>query len=102
MFGIGLPELILIMGVALIVVGPEKLPDLAKSMARIMLDLKKTVSDFKENLDEELKEDLGSAPSLAAPDAVSAQASGQEKEMEPLVAQNEDGAIKDREKALVV
>lgn len=59
MFGIGLPELIMIMGIALIVVGPEKLPEMAKSMARIALDLKKTVSDFKENMHEELKDDSG-------------------------------------------
>ena len=34
MFGIGLPELILIMAVALIVVGPDKLPGLARSLAK--------------------------------------------------------------------
>ncbi|NOR09988.1 MAG: twin-arginine translocase subunit TatB, partial [Desulfovibrionaceae bacterium] len=41
MFGIGLPELILIMGLALIVVGPDKLPGLAKSIAKQILELKK-------------------------------------------------------------
>ncbi|MFA7383192.1 MAG: twin-arginine translocase TatA/TatE family subunit [Desulfurivibrionaceae bacterium] len=59
MFGIGLPELILILGVALIVVGPEKLPEMAKSMARVVLDLKKTAIGLKESLNEELKGDLG-------------------------------------------
>ena len=34
MFGIGLPELILIMAVALIVVGPQKLPELAKALGK--------------------------------------------------------------------
>ncbi|MCK4467860.1 MAG: twin-arginine translocase TatA/TatE family subunit, partial [Desulfobacterales bacterium] len=32
MFGIGMPELNLILGVALMVLGPKKLPDLAKSL----------------------------------------------------------------------
>ena len=41
MFGIGFPELILIMGIALIVVGPEKLPELAKSLAKGVMELKK-------------------------------------------------------------
>ena len=62
MFGIGLPELILILGVALIVVGPEKLPEMAKSMAKVVLDLKKTASSLKDSLHEEMKEGLGQDP----------------------------------------
>ncbi len=54
MFGIGLPELIVIMGLALIVVGPEKLPDLAKSVARQLLELKKAAGTLKENLQDEV------------------------------------------------
>lgn len=57
MFGIGLPELILILGIALIVVGPEKLPELAKSLARGINELKKTATALKESVDEELKEE---------------------------------------------
>lgn len=62
MFGIGLPELILILGIALIVVGPEKLPEMAKSIAKVVLDLKKTASSLKESLHEEMKDELGQDP----------------------------------------
>jgi sec-independent protein translocase protein TatB len=53
MFGIGLPEMIVILAVALIVVGPDKLPELARSLARGMQELKKTVDEVKTSLQEE-------------------------------------------------
>jgi len=53
MFGIGLPEMIVIFVVALIVVGPDKLPDLARSLAKGLMEMKKTVNQLKENLTEE-------------------------------------------------
>lgn len=53
MFGIGLPEMILIMALALIVVGPDKLPDLARTVAKGVLELKKTVAGLKENFADE-------------------------------------------------
>lgn len=56
MFGIGLPEFILILALALIVVGPEKLPDLAKTFAKQLLELKKTANALKDSLQEELKD----------------------------------------------
>lgn len=55
MFGIGLPEMIVIMAVALVVVGPDKLPDLARSLAKGIGELKKTMNQVKENLSEETK-----------------------------------------------
>ncbi len=41
MFGIGLPELLIILIVVLIVFGPKKLPDLAKSLGKGMAEFKK-------------------------------------------------------------
>lgn len=49
MFGIGLPEMLLIMALALIVVGPDKLPDLARSLAKGLVELKKTAESLKKS-----------------------------------------------------
>jgi len=58
MFGIGMPEMLLILAIALIVIGPKKLPDLAKSLGRAMREFKRATSDFKETLamDEDFSE----------------------------------------------
>ena len=58
MFGIGMPEMLLILAIALIVIGPKKLPDLAKSMGRALREFKKATSELKESieLDSDLKE----------------------------------------------
>lgn len=58
MFGIGMPEMLLILAVALIVIGPKKLPDLAKSLGRAMGEFKKATSEIKQSIsvDEDLKE----------------------------------------------
>jgi sec-independent protein translocase protein TatB len=58
MFGMGMPEIILILVVALIVLGPKKLPEIAKSLGRGIAEFKKATQEFKENLDvdNDLKE----------------------------------------------
>lgn len=56
MFGIGMPELILILAIALIVIGPKKLPDLAKSLGRAMREFKKATNEFKESI--QIDEDM--------------------------------------------
>ena len=50
MFGIGWPEMALILAVALIFIGPKKLPDLAKSLGRALGEFKKVTDDFKESI----------------------------------------------------
>ena len=58
MFGIGMPELLLLLAIALIVIGPKKLPDLAKSLGRAMREFKKATNEFKESIhiDEDLSD----------------------------------------------
>jgi sec-independent protein translocase protein TatB len=51
MFGIGMQELLLILVIALIVLGPKKLPDVAKSLGKALNEFKRATSDIKESLD---------------------------------------------------
>ena len=51
MFGMGMPEIMLILAVALVVIGPKKLPGLAKSIGRAMGEFKNATRDFKRSID---------------------------------------------------
>ena len=50
--------MILILAIALIIIGPKKLPDLAKSLGRSIREFKKATTEFKESVgvDNELKD----------------------------------------------
>jgi Tat protein translocase TatB subunit len=62
--GLGFPsEIILIFIVALIVFGPKRLPDIAKSLGRAMNEFKRSMNEFKRQIEteigtENIKEDL--------------------------------------------
>lgn len=53
MFGLGMPEILLILAIALIVIGPKKLPELAKTLGRAMGEFKRSAQDFKRSIDME-------------------------------------------------
>ena len=51
MFGLGFQEIIIILIVALLVIGPRKLPDLAKSLGKAFREFKNATEDIKQNFD---------------------------------------------------
>ena len=56
MFGsIGMPELIIILVIALIIFGPRKLPELGKSLGRSLNEFKKASNDLQNTLEQEIK-----------------------------------------------
>jgi sec-independent protein translocase protein TatB len=51
MFGMSMPEILLILAVALIVIGPKKLPDLARSLGKGFREFKSATRELKESID---------------------------------------------------
>jgi TatA/E family protein of Tat protein translocase len=56
MFNIGLPELLIIVAIALIVFGPNKLPELARAFGKAMREFKKATEEVKESFEAETKD----------------------------------------------
>jgi Tat protein translocase TatB subunit len=50
MFGIGTPELLVILVVALIVLGPERLPEIARALGKAMAELRRATSGLTDEL----------------------------------------------------
>ena len=50
MFGIGMPELLLILALALIVLGPKKLPELARALGKGMAEFRRATDELKDEL----------------------------------------------------
>lgn len=54
MFGIGLQELLLIMVVALIVLGPQRLPEVARSLGKFYREIKGSVDEVKSSITKDI------------------------------------------------
>jgi TatA/E family protein of Tat protein translocase len=64
MFGIGMPELILILALALIVLGPKKLPEIARALGKGLSEFRRATDELK---DELRQVDLENEPSPKKP-----------------------------------
>ena len=53
MFGIGFPELLLIAVIALVVIGPKRLPDLARALGRGFAEFRRATDELKRTFEEE-------------------------------------------------
>lgn len=68
---IGMPELIVILVIALIIFGPRKLPELGRSLGRSIAEFKKATSEFQTTLEREIEADADRTKANDAPAASS-------------------------------
>jgi len=52
---IGMPELIIILTIALIIFGPRKLPELGRSLGKSLSEFKRASNELRNTLDEEIR-----------------------------------------------
>lgn len=58
MFDIGIQELIIIFVVALLVFGPEKLPEISRTLGKWVVEIRRGINIAKSQMENELKEDF--------------------------------------------
>ena len=77
MFGIGMPGLLIILVVALLILGPAKLPQVARSLGRGLAEFRRASSELRSTLTapvEEIRETLAEDPAKTpAPEPPSAE-----------------------------
>jgi Tat protein translocase TatB subunit len=68
MFDIGFPELLIILAVALIVLGPQKLPEIARTLGKVLAELRRVSEELRHNVlfGEDLKNHIHSQPKTRA------------------------------------
>lgn len=62
MFGLGTAELLVILFIALVVLGPKEFPKIARTLGRGIRELKRTRDDLKKNIEFEDDADEPASP----------------------------------------
>jgi TatA/E family protein of Tat protein translocase len=74
MFGIGMTELIVILAIALVVLGPKKLPEIARSLGRGLAEFRRASSEMRREFLDVTDESRPMTPAAPAPPAEGAAA----------------------------
>jgi Tat protein translocase TatB subunit len=85
MFGIGMPELLLIMALALIVLGPKKLPELARALGKGLAEFRRATDELKDQF-RNMEREIDDASSDATIEATIKDEPTQEKPDQPITA----------------
>jgi Tat protein translocase TatB subunit len=69
MFGIGMPELLVILVVALVVLGPKRLPEVARALGKAMAEFRRQTADVMDEFQVQalLEDEAPKRPATPAP-----------------------------------
>lgn len=91
--GLSMTELIIILGLALLLLGPDQLPQLARSLGKGLKELRKATDDIKSQFEAEVaRVDLDSPPKMIAP--VPPPKDGEPPAVGPISNENDPGAAR--------
>ncbi|MDJ0675124.1 MAG: TatA/E family twin arginine-targeting protein translocase [Calothrix sp. MO_167.B42] len=81
-FGIGLPEMAVIMGVALLIFGPKKLPEIGRSMGKAIRGFQEASKEFQNEFQKEAEQLEEAISTTAELESKQIEAGTKEKEKE--------------------
>lgn len=83
MFGLSLGEVLILGVIALIVIGPKQLPEVARNIGRFLNDLKRATEGFTDDIKQQVKMDFDLKPRLKDPPPAAPEAPPSDKKDEP-------------------
>ena len=91
-FGVGLPEVTIILILALLIFGPKKLPELGKQLGKTLKSLQKASNEFQNEIDQVMNQEEGEEKDLpkSSLDSFKNEISKENKELETKDLLNKD------------